>query len=55
MMQVKTMAEWPDEDYSYPLPDVSHLSEKEARRLRTKGVQFMVFRDREQIKSDEEF
>lgn len=55
MIRVKTMTEWPDEDYSYPLPDISHLSEKEAGRLRSKGVQFMVFGDREQIKSDEEF
>ena len=26
MIKVKTMAEWPDEDYSYPLPDVSMKS-----------------------------
>lgn len=55
MIQVKTMTEWPDEDYSYPLPDVSHLSEKEVGRLRIKGVQFLFSGDREQIKSDEEF
>lgn len=55
MIKAKTMTEWPDEDYSYPLPDVSQLSEKEAGRLRLKGVQFMVFGDREQITSDEEF
>lgn len=28
MIKVKTMAEWPDEDYSYPLPDVSYISKK---------------------------
>ena len=55
MIQVKTMTEWPDEDYTYPLPDVSHLSEKEAKRLQSKGVSFMTFGDREGIKSDEEF
>lgn len=55
MIQVKTMTEWPDEDYSYPLPNVSHLSEKKACKLRYKGVQFMVFGSRKQIKSDEEF
>lgn len=41
--------------YSYPLPDVSHLSEKEAERLQFKGVFFMAFGERERIKSDEEF
>ena len=40
MIRVKTMTEWPDEDYTYPLPDVSHLSEKEAERLQSKGVFF---------------
>ena len=55
MIQVKTMTEWPDEDYSYPLPNVSHLSEKKACKLRYKGVQFMIFGSRKQIKSDEEF
>ena len=49
------MTEWPDEDYTYPLPDVSQYSEEEARRLRTKGMQFAVFGDRKQIESDEEF
>ena len=49
------MTEWPDEDYTYPLPDVSHLSEKEAERLQSKGVFFMAFGEREGIKSDEEF
>ena len=49
------MTEWPDEDYSYPLPDVSHIPEQEARELRSKGVQFVVFGDRDEIKSDEEF
>ena len=55
MIQVKTRTAWPDEDYTYPLPDVSHLSEKEAKRLQSKGVSFMTFGDREGIKSDEEF
>lgn len=55
MIQVKTMTMWPDEDYTYPLPDVSQYSEKERRRLRDKGVSFIVFGFREQIKSDEEF
>ena len=55
MMQVKTMTEWPDEDYTYPLPDVSHIPEQEARRLRSKGTQFVVFGDRDGIESDEEF
>ena len=55
MIQVKTMTEWPDEDYRYPLPDVSHIPEQEARRLRSKGTQFEVFGDRKQIESDEEF
>ena len=55
MIRVKTMTEWPDEDYTYPLPDVSHLSEKEAERLQSKGVFFMAFGEREGIKSDEEF
>ena len=55
MIKVKTMTEWPDEDYTYPLPDVSQYSEKERRRLRDKGVSFIVFGFREQIKSDEEF
>lgn len=55
MIRVKTMTEWPDEDYTYPLPDVSQYSEEEARRLRTKGMQFAVFGDRKQIESDEEF
>lgn len=52
MIQVKTMTMWPDEDYSYPLPDVSHIPEQEARELRSKGVQFVVFGDRDEIKSD---
>ena len=55
MIKVKTMTEWPDEDYTYPLPGVSQYSEKERRRLRDKGVSFIVFGFREQIKSDEEF
>ena len=55
MIQVKTMTEWPDEDYTYPLPDVSHLSEQEARRLRAKGTQFMAYGGRDGIESDEEF
>ena len=55
MIQVKTMTEWPDEDYAYPLPDVSHIPEQEARRLRSKGALFMVFGDRDGIESDEEF
>ncbi len=49
------MTEWPDEDYTYPLPDVSHIPEQEAMRLRVKGMQFAVFGDRKQIESDEEF
>ena len=48
------MAGW-DEDYSYPLPEVSQYSEKEAKMLRSKAVEFIVVGDREQIKSDEEF
>lgn len=55
MIQVKTMTEWPDEDYSYPLPDVSQYSEKERRKLTFKGIRFMVFGERRHIKSDEEF
>lgn len=55
MIKVKTMTEWQDEDYSYPLPDVSHISKQEARNLRIKGGNFEVFGDRDQIKSDEEF
>lgn len=55
MIQVKTMTEWPDEDYTYPLPDVSHIPEQEARRLQFKGVSFMTFGGREGIESDEEF
>ncbi len=43
MIQVKTMTEWPDEDYTYPLPDVSHLSEQEARGCNAKGTQFMAY------------
>ena len=46
---------WPDEDYSYPLPDVSQYSEKERRKLTVKGIRFMVFGERRHIKSDEEF
>ena len=52
MIKVKTMTEWPDEDYSYPLPDVSHIPEQEAMRLRVKGMQFAVFGDRKQIEED---
>ena len=37
---------WPDEDYSYPLPDVSQYSEKERRKLTVKGIRFMVFGER---------
>lgn len=37
MIQVKTMTEWPDEDYSYPLPNVSHLSEKKHVSCDIKG------------------
>ena len=55
MIQVKTMTEWPDKDYSYPLPDVSQYSEKERRKLTFKGIRFMVFGERRHIKSDEEF
>ncbi|HIS10902.1 MAG TPA: hypothetical protein IAA77_06660 [Candidatus Avibacteroides excrementipullorum] len=55
MIKVKTMTEWPDEDYSYPLPDVSQYSEKERRKLTFKGIRFMVFGERRHIKSDEEF
>lgn len=56
MIKVKTMTEWPeDEDYSYPLPDVSHLSKKKALKLRTKGLIFITFGYRRNIKSDEEF
>jgi hypothetical protein len=55
MIKVKTMTEWPDEDYSYPLPDVSQYSEKERRKLTVKGSLFMVFGERRHIKSDEEF
>lgn len=55
MIQVKTMTKWPDEDYSYPLPDVSQYSEKERRKLTFKGIRFMVFGERRHIKSDEEF
>ena len=33
MIKVKTMAEWPDEDYNYPLPDVSHISKKKALKF----------------------
>ena len=55
MIQVKTMTMWPDEDYSYPLPDVSQYSEKERRKLTVKGIRFMVFGERRHIKSDEEF
>ena len=54
MPKAKKMAGW-DEDYSYPLPDVSHLSKKKALKLRTKGALFITFGDREEIKSDEEF
>lgn len=55
MIQVKTMTEWPDDDYRYPLPDVSHLSEQEARELQSKGVRFMAYGGRDGIQSDEEF
>ncbi len=55
MDSIKTMTYWSDEDYSYPLPDVSQYSEKEARMLRCKALEFITFGDREQIKSDEEF
>lgn len=49
------MTEWPNEDYSYPLPDVSHFSEQKAWKLRVKGMNFEVFGNRKQIESDEEF
>lgn len=55
MDSIKTMTYWSDEDYSYPLPDVSQYSEKEARMLRCKALEFITFGDRGQIKSDEEF
>lgn len=55
MLKVKTMTEWPDGDYSYPLPDVSHISRKKALKLRTKAIQFITFGFRDQIKSDKEF
>ena len=55
MLRVKTMTYWPDDDYSYPLPDVSHISRKKALKLRTKAIQFITFGFRDQIKSDKEF
>jgi len=55
MDSIKTMTYWPDEDYSYPLPDVSHLSRKKALKLRAKGIDFVTFGFRDRIKSDEEF
>ena len=55
MPKAKKMAGWPDEDYSYPLPDVSHLSRKKALKLRAKGLDFVTFGFRDRIKSDEEF
>ena len=50
MIQVKTMTEWPDEDYRYPLPDVSHLSDSERKDLRMRGMHMP-----QQLYSDEEF
>ena len=55
MIKVKTMAEWPDEDYNYPLPDVSHISKKKALKLRVEAIKFITFGIRKEIKSDEEF
>ena len=55
MDSIKTMPYWSDEDYSYPLPDVSHLSRKKALKLRAKGIDFVTFGFRDRIKSDEEF
>ena len=55
MIKAKTLTAWENENYDYPLPDVSHFSKKEAEDLEMKGVMFTVFGDRDQIKSDEEF
>ena len=55
MIKAKTMTYWENEDYDYPLPDVSHFSKKEAKKLEIKGVEFIIFGHRDQIKSDEEF
>ena len=55
MIKAKTMTHWENEDYDYPLPDVSRLSKKEAEQLKMKGVEFVVFGHRNQIKTDEEF
>ena len=55
MDSIKTMTYWSDEDYSYPLPDVSHLPRKKALKLRAKGLDFVTFGSRDRIKSDEEF
>lgn len=55
MIKAKTMTHWKNEDYDYPLPDVSRLSKKEAEQLKMKGVEFVVFGHRNQIKTDEEF
>ena len=55
MIKAKTMIHWENENYDYPLPDVSHFSKKKAEDLKMKGVEFIVFGDRDQIKSDEEF
>lgn len=30
MIKAKTMTHWENENYDYPLPDVSHFSKKEA-------------------------
>ena len=56
MVKIK-ITEWPgpDEDYSYPLPDVSHISKKKALKLRAKAIKFITFGIRKEIKSDEEF
>ena len=53
MDSIKTMPYWSDEDYSYPLPDVSHLSRKKALKLRAKGIDFVTFGFRDRIKSDD--
>ena len=34
MIKAKTMTHWENENYDYPLPDVSHFSKKEAKKLK---------------------
>lgn len=55
MIKAKTMTAWENENYDYPLPDVSRFSKEEADKLAMKGCEFSVFGNRDQIISDEEF